>query len=137
MILTYYPRQCSRFRSTLSILMVIVMLLSSFTRLGILIDFKINQDFIAKVLCINKDTSMTICNGKCYLSKRLKEADEQEQSRFPKNIKDKIEIIFFSHFADTNILNFNLPCEKKSFNKYQPHFHNSSFISNIFRPPKL
>lgn len=116
--------------------MVIVMTLPSLNRIGILVDFKVNQDFITEVLCINKDTPIAMCYGKCYLSKRLKKADEQEQNQSPKNVKDKIEIVLFLHHASTNVLNVNLPDEKITLSKYKTDFHDSSFIASIFRPPK-
>jgi hypothetical protein len=61
--------------------MISAMLLPSLTTIGILIDFKINQDYIAKFLCINREKPMSTCNGKCYLTKQLKKAEEQEKNK--------------------------------------------------------
>ncbi|ELR71084.1 hypothetical protein C900_03048 [Fulvivirga imtechensis AK7] len=45
------------------------------------IDFKINQDYIARVLCINRDKPELNCNGHCILMQKLKKTQETEQSQ--------------------------------------------------------
>jgi len=57
------------------------------------IDWKMNQDIITEKYCENKDKPMMNCNGKCYLSKQLEKAEQQEQderNQHP-NPKQKIE----------------------------------------------
>ena len=51
--------------------MIVALMLPYLAKVAILIDYKINQDFIAEVLCINKEKSMTLCKGKCYLVDQL------------------------------------------------------------------
>ena len=70
-------------KKAFSILMIITMTIPYFTKVGILIDFKINQHYIAKVLCINKEKPIKTCNGKCFLLQQLKVADEQEKKTSP------------------------------------------------------
>jgi hypothetical protein len=43
------------------------------------LEYYANYEYISKVLCINKDKPMSTCNGKCYLSQQLKEAQETEK----------------------------------------------------------
>ena len=43
--------------------------------------FEMNQGYIAKELCVNKDKPQLHCNGKCYLMKKLKQAEEKEQKQ--------------------------------------------------------
>jgi len=42
------------------------------------VEYAINYDYIAKVLCINKDKPKLSCNGKCQLMKKLKEQQEDD-----------------------------------------------------------
>lgn len=117
--------------------MITAMMLPSLTKIGILIDFKINQDFIAEVLCINREKPMTMCNGKCYLSEQLKKAEEQEEKQAPTNKKERLEVVYYyatSAFeflvhTDCFVSKLNLACIDE--------FYTSSFIADIFRPPKL
>jgi len=44
------------------------------------IEYLINREYIANVLCVNKNNPEIKCNGKCYLNKQLKKANEAEQS---------------------------------------------------------
>lgn len=44
------------------------------------LNFKIKQDYIAAVLCENKDNPNSDCDGKCYLRKKMKDQSKKEQS---------------------------------------------------------
>ena len=55
----------------------------------IYLDFNLRRDYIANVLCINKDEPVTVCNGQCYLNNQLKKAknsQDQEKSTVPNQI---------------------------------------------------
>ena len=78
----------------LSILLLIVFLLPQFAKVGIFISFKANQDFIAKVLCINKDKPELQCNGKCHLAKELNKTESKDQNS-PITVTNKTEILLF------------------------------------------
>jgi hypothetical protein len=58
----------------------------------LLVDFVINQEVIAKTLCVQR-TNQLGCNGKCYLSKMLAEAsDEPDGIPGPRFLE--LEIVF-------------------------------------------
>jgi len=59
-----------------SILLLFAVLSPTIQKGFILTDFAINQDYIAKYLCINKDIPKSNCNGKCYLSQIINEGDQ-------------------------------------------------------------
>ena len=123
-------------KQTFSILMIIVLMLPNLTKIGILIDFKINQDFIAEVLCINKEQPIAVCYGQCYLSDRLKEAGDQEEKQLPGSKKTHSEINYYyandapglSHAVSDYASKLNPVCDDVILL--------SSFVSDIFRPPK-
>ena len=56
-------------------------------------EYELNRDFIARVLCINKDKPQRKCNGKCHLGKQLKKAAEQEKNSQQPFSQKKIEWI--------------------------------------------
>jgi hypothetical protein len=65
-------------------------------RLGIVASWWLNQDYIARVLCINQDKPQLHCNGKCYLAKQLRAANDTEQQQQPLGGKQAFqEIILF------------------------------------------
>jgi hypothetical protein len=111
-------------------------MLPNLTKIGILIDFKINQDFIAEVLCINREKPMSTCNGKCYLSEQLKKAEEQEE-KAPVNKKERIEVGYYYSKSSFDF-HFYTDCLESKLNAaFVDEFYTSSFIADIFRPPKL
>ena len=54
-------------------------------------DFYLNQDYIARTLCINKDKPELLCSGKCVLNTMLEKSEESEKQQIPTSQKDKIE----------------------------------------------
>lgn len=47
------------------------------------LEYAANQDFIATVLCENRDMPELNCDGKCYLAKKLKAASNQNSEQEP------------------------------------------------------
>ena len=50
-------------------------------RLGIVASWWLNRDYVARVLCINRDKPQLHCNGKCHLAKQLRAVDKAEQKQ--------------------------------------------------------
>tara|TARA_B100001057_G_C22509899_1_gene817457 strand:+ start:395 stop:769 length:375 start_codon:yes stop_codon:yes gene_type:complete len=63
------------------------------------VDYFVNYEYISKVLCINKDEPIPTCNGKCYLSQQLKEAQETEKKDkgIPTVEQERIPMIFYDY----------------------------------------
>lgn len=63
--------------------------LQSFGRTVILINFKINQAYIAYNLCENRDKPEMNCAGSCQLSKQMEQTTETEKQLPPNlNLRD-------------------------------------------------
>ncbi len=100
------------------------------------IEYLVNKEYIATVLCINKDKPEMHCNGKCHLTKQLKKASEDENnspSDLPKqyNKTDDISLhilnlIHFQLINTSHLLNF-LRCEPEKL---------EGFNTTITPPPK-
>lgn len=122
-------------RSLLSTFLILVFLSPLLMKTWILVDFKVHQDFIAKVLCINKDKPMSNCNGKCILAQKLKKAAEPAKKELPAALKDRTEInLYISDRIELISRPQNL---NNSFNhiKSQTLF-NSDYYDDVFHPPK-
>lgn len=65
-----------------SLLLITILLANNISTLAIVGDFLVNQDFIAKTLCIQKEDQQG-CNGKCHLKKQLAENNSSASSEFP------------------------------------------------------
>ena len=108
------------------------------SRLYVLVDFKLNQDFIAENLCEKKDEPESCCEGSCQLSKELNKIEESEEQGPLNNDtqkKQKTEEfpLFISDIKQHEDLNKdeiqilewkNVPCS-------------SGFYAEIFHPPAV
>jgi len=60
-----------------------------FLKVGVVIHFYVNQSDIATILCENRSNPSMRCNGKCYLKKQLKKAEEAEGNKqLPNTLKE-------------------------------------------------
>jgi len=67
------------FSRAAAIFILFALMLTNFSRLFIYGSFELNRKYIATELCENRDKPELQCNGKCYLSKKLKQAEEREK----------------------------------------------------------
>jgi hypothetical protein len=44
-----------------------------------LLAFELNQAFIARTLCVNRDVPEVHCGGRCHLEAQMRETEEQER----------------------------------------------------------
>ena len=80
-------------KKALLYLLMFAVALQAFRHLGIVVSFKINQDYIAKNLCEKRDEPESCCKGSCYLEKELKKAAETEE-KAPVPVQ-KLELVWF------------------------------------------
>ena len=117
------------------IVLVLVMLLQSSIRSIYVAYYEINQDYIASVLCINKAKPASTCNGKCYLSKKMKEQEKQEQT-IPSVLKGLEEVVlYFVPFNLSITPVFSEEAQIASLDAYQMHAYKSP-ADFINQPPQ-
>lgn len=117
------------------IVLVIAMLLQSSIRSIYVAYYQVNQDYIASVLCVNKAKPASACNGKCYLSKKMKEQEKQEQS-IPSVLKGLEEVVLYFapfHLSITPV--FSEATQLASLDAYQMHAYKSP-VDFIIQPPQ-
>ena len=77
------------------ILLIVSLTASNFSRFFIYAGFELNRKYIAENLCVNKDKPWLHCNGKCYFMRKIKEAQEKEQSTEAQAQKNLFQEAFF------------------------------------------
>ena len=105
-------------------------------QLGVITYFHLNRDYIAEVLCINKEKPIAMCYGQCFLEKSLDLANNTNPDQDPVPVgKDKVYFPVFlvsdiSHLS-TNVSEFEVD--------HFPYVTGSSsnHISAPFHPPTL
>jgi hypothetical protein len=64
--------------------------------------FKINQDEIAKTICIQRKIANNTCNGRCELRKSLKKFEDNER-KMDNNLKEKSDLVYIPNNIETTI----------------------------------
>jgi len=113
--------------------LIFAFLVQSSSQLWIIISFKINQDYIAANLCINRFETIPVCKGSCFLENQLNQAQKQQQ-KLP-DLKTKEINLFFQNnstelqepiiFISSNI----------SYPNLNTSFITSDYLNSVFRPP--
>lgn len=117
--------------------MISMILIVSFRDVVSLLSFKVNQDYIANFLCINKDVPKSTCQGKCMLSKTIKEAHEQdENSKIPFVTENKQSLIFLISDGNRDY-DFHLNFFKNNLSITNLHLVGNPYISDVFHPPQV
>jgi len=76
------------------------------------------------------------CNGKCHLSKLIKE-NQEEQKDAPNTTKEKpITIVFLPEFQKPLIVNTTEQKERQPV-FFRNTFFSSSYLKEIFQPPQF
>ncbi|MDN3669060.1 hypothetical protein QWY93_06950 [Echinicola jeungdonensis] len=102
--------------SCMSHLLLVLMVIKILTAPVIYVDFKMQQDYIAKVLCINKDQPEMHCNGQCILMKKLNKSGADQDQGTEQNPSQKRA--FAELLPNTSIFTFAaqvIPADHVSF----------------------
>ena len=90
-----------------------------------------NQQYIATILCVNKDKKEMKCNGKCAMNKKLSQAENSQSEQAPLTTKKPTEaspfLLVQSHEFNPNlalVLSYEpMQAGKYKFIHYQDIFH--------------
>lgn len=119
-------------KTTLTIVLAFLILVQSFTRSFIYLNYEVNKDYISNVLCENKEDIEMHCEGKCHLKKELDKEEKNESTPAGSN-KEKYEIILFNSIKPALTFLFIQASSEQ-------HFFNETInyplsLSAIFHPP--
>ena len=92
-------------KAILNIILSILLLLPSFGSFFAYSSFKLNQDEIAKTICIQRKMVNNSCNGRCELQKSLKKYEDNEK-KMQNNLDNKVDFVFIQNTVVAN--NFKL-----------------------------
>lgn len=108
--------------------------LQTFYTAGVTVWFFANQKILAKKHCVNKARPQLKCDGKCFLAKKIKEAEQKEEKQAPFQVK-------WVETAPCTLayLHFKLdPLTTATSTGYDVADHYSFyFLRSIFHPPAV
>ncbi|MES2647184.1 MAG: hypothetical protein V4717_09935 [Bacteroidota bacterium] len=117
-----------------TILLLLLVLVQIFGTCLTKADYLLNKNFIATVLCINKQNTAMQCHGKCYLSKQIKKlAGEDEQTQNTSQIKMQFSAYYIPLLFTFPVL-FSLQEDL-----FPTHLiaYQSPAITSVFHPPSF
>ncbi|MFD2570061.1 hypothetical protein ACFSUS_05405 [Spirosoma soli] len=75
-------------RSVLLHVLLIATLLPTISPWGTIAYYHANKDYIARVLCENRDRPELHCDGKCYLAKKLKAQQDKQDKETTERVQN-------------------------------------------------
>jgi hypothetical protein len=75
-----------------SYLLISLVLLQTFSREVLVVDFTLHRTIITARFCVNKARPQLHCSGKCYFAKQLKKQEERE-SNSAGPLKERLEML--------------------------------------------
>jgi len=115
-----------------TIFLTSVIFVQTFSTYFIKVDFYLNQSYIAKNLCVNREKPMMHCNGKCYLSKKITEQEKKDNSPISKTERMDIQLFFL---PETLLLENTFSIILKRHYIIKEENPVSSFSTSTFHPP--
>ncbi|MDB5256284.1 MAG: hypothetical protein JWM14_979 [Chitinophagaceae bacterium] len=117
-----------------SLFLVIILLLQGSMKLGIVAYYELNKEYITANFCENKANVSMKCNGKCYLNKKIK-AQEQQENKVPSLLKEIKEVLLFVSYYSIHLPALEPLSETTVHMAYleKPY---SSPLAGIFQPPQ-
>jgi hypothetical protein len=121
-------------RRLIAFTLLLALLSSILSKLFVYAEFKSNQAYIAATLCENRDRPELNCQGKCYLMKKLKAAEDKEKKQENQAQKKASVDLFFLNETIAPALVLTVPEKMKpSIQKFSlPEFNRE-----IAHPPSL
>jgi len=89
---TFATARISVVKAFFSYLLISLVLLQTFSREMLVVDFTLNRATITARFCVNKARPLLHCDGKCYFAKQLKKQEERE-SKAPNSLKERLEML--------------------------------------------
>ena len=102
------------------------------------IEYALNYNYIAKVLCVNKAKPQMHCNGKCHLMKEMAKESESEKpiSSDKKSGASEKDILFFQVIQPFESLQGFYPATPK-INRSYSNLYSYLNSNAVFHPPNF
>ena len=121
-------------KSLFSIVLSILLLLPSFGSFFVYTSFKLNQDEIAKTICVQRKLVNNSCNGRCELQKSLKKYENNEK-KMQNNLDNKVDLVFIQNTIFAKNFKIAKPDYIAKSDFYTLEKKTISVALSSFRPP--
>jgi hypothetical protein len=124
-----------RVKAFFSYLLISLVLLQTFSREVLVVDFTLHRATITARFCVNKARPMLHCDGKCYFAKQLKQQQERE-NKAPNSLKERLEMLptAFSGLVPTAPARWALA--SVGYGRLRAAWVPASVARGVFQPPR-
>jgi len=123
-------------KRALVLVFLLAFLYQSTSSFWIITSFYINQEYIAKNVCVNRFDAIPVCNGKCYLSKELKE-NQKKELQFPTIKNQEIQPLFHTAYKYVESDLYKISFAPKTYPIYQSDAIRLLVLLGVFQPPEI
>ena len=117
----------------ITICLIFTLIGSNFSRFFVCAGYEVNKQYIINNLCINKARPELHCNGRCYLAKKLKQAEEKEKKQEREDQKNRYQEALTTRKLS---ISFKAPVYKITYPQ-SPIKSPVNRASGIFHPPQV
>jgi hypothetical protein len=116
----------------IAVVLIVCTLMSNLAILFVFVGFQMNQRYIATTLCENRDKPWLHCNGRCYLMKKIKAAEDKEKSEERQTQKNLVQQTFCSSINNVVFSSRLLQIFPQTFKSMSPRY----VPLGLLRPPQ-
>ena len=118
-----------------SYLLISLVLLQTFSREVLVVDFTLNRASITARFCVNKARPMLHCDGKCYFAKQLKKQEERE-SKSVNPLKERLEMLPVAFRSLVPVVPAVWASTPVGYGPYQSVWVPTNASQGVFHPPQ-
>ncbi len=118
-----------------SYLLISLVLLQTFSREVLVVDFTLNRATITARFCVNKARPQLHCDGQCYFAKKLKQQEERE-NKAPNPLKEQLEMLPVAFQSLVPAAPRRWASAPVGYGPHRPAAVPASAAHGIFHPPR-
>src|SRR5690606_33763130 len=123
-------------RSLLAGILIFAVLVTNFRTINTYAWFLYNQDYIAEILCINKQKPSMHCDGKCFLMQQLANQDSpNDQNPQLPGAEERPIFLFYNGYVAGDLYSAD-HIDRHEMLKINEQYLPSDFRQGLFRPPE-
>jgi hypothetical protein len=118
-----------------SYLLISLVLLQTFSREMLVVDFTLHRATITARFCINKAQPQLRCDGKCYFAKQLKKQEERE-SKSAGPLKERLEMLLAAFHSPLPAAPTHWASAPVGYSPYRLAWVPTTAVQGVFHPPQ-
>ncbi|MGI4763214.1 MAG: hypothetical protein ACRYF0_21050 [Janthinobacterium lividum] len=118
-----------------SYLLISLVLLQTFSREVLVVDFTLHRATITARFCVNKARPLLHCDGQCYFAKQLKKQEERE-SKSAGPLKERLEMLLVAFRGLVPAAPIRWASAPVSYGPHRVAWVPASAAKGVFHPPQ-